>query len=147
MFTAYNPCNCPLRTGKVTGIIVGKEEIELALLPVPWDAALAEESSQAGDADLTPGLERSPREGNVNPLQDSCLGNPMDREAWRVTVHRVMRVGQDLKTKPPPPCTLGKHVGSLEPSLIDYKYKDDIIFYAIKVGFLYCGICGIKLRT
>ena len=37
----YNLCNCLLRTGKVTGIIVGKEEIELALLHVPWDAALA----------------------------------------------------------------------------------------------------------
>ena len=29
-----------------------------------------------------PGLERSPREGNNNPLQYSCLGNPMDGEAW-----------------------------------------------------------------
>ena len=41
VFTVYNLCNCLLRTGKVTGIIVGKEEIELALPLVPWDAALA----------------------------------------------------------------------------------------------------------
>ena len=33
------------------------------------------------------GLERSPGEGNGNPLQCSCLGNPMDRGAWRATVH------------------------------------------------------------
>ena len=36
------------------------------------------------DAGLIPGLGRSPGEGNGNPLQYSCLENPMDREAWRV---------------------------------------------------------------
>ena len=35
-----------------------------------------------GDLGLIPGLERSPGEGNGNPLQYSCLENPMDREAW-----------------------------------------------------------------
>ena len=42
------------------------------------------------------------REGNGNPLQDSCLENPMDRGAWQATVHGVTRVGHDLLTKPPP---------------------------------------------
>ena len=36
-----------------------------------------------------PGSGRSPGEGNGNPLQDSCLGNPMDRGAWQATVHGV----------------------------------------------------------
>ena len=36
----------------------------------------------AGDGGLIPGLGRSPGEGNGNPLQYSCLENPMDREAW-----------------------------------------------------------------
>ena len=36
------------------------------------------------------------------PLQYSCLENPMDRGAWRATVHGVARVGHDLATKPPP---------------------------------------------
>ena len=36
----------------------------------------------AGDPGLIPGLERSPGEGNGNPLQDYCLENPMDRGAW-----------------------------------------------------------------
>ena len=36
---------------------------------------------------LTPGLGRSPGEGNGNPLQYSCLENPMDRGAWWATVH------------------------------------------------------------
>ena len=42
---------------------------------------------------LIPGLGRSPGEGNGNPLQYSCLENPMDKEAWQATVHGVARVG------------------------------------------------------
>ena len=34
-----------------------------------------------------------------NPLQYSCLENPMDREAWRATVHRVQRIGHDWATE------------------------------------------------
>ena len=43
----------------------------------------------------------APGEGNGNPLQYSCLENPMDRGAWQATVHRITRVGHDLVTKPP----------------------------------------------
>ena len=43
------------------------------------------------DVDSIPGSGRSPGEGNGNPLQYSCLENPMDREAWRATVHGVAR--------------------------------------------------------
>ena len=43
----------------------------------------------AGDAGSIPGSGRSPGEGNGNPLQYSCLGNPMDRGAWWATVHGV----------------------------------------------------------
>ncbi|KAB0370145.1 hypothetical protein FD755_018107 [Muntiacus reevesi] len=46
-------------------------------------------------------LAQSPGEGNGNPLQYSCLENPMDRGAWWATVHEVERVGHDLTTKPP----------------------------------------------
>ena len=42
-----------------------------------------------GDLDSIPGLGRSPGEGNGNPLQYSCLENPMDRGAWQATVHGV----------------------------------------------------------
>ena len=41
------------------------------------------------DAGSIPGLRRSPGEGNGNPLQNSCLGNPMDRGAWWATIHGV----------------------------------------------------------
>ena len=43
----------------------------------------------AGDLGLIPASGRSPREGNGNPLQYSCLGNPMDRGIWQATLHRV----------------------------------------------------------
>ena len=43
--------------------------------------------ANAGDMISIPGLERSHGRVNGNPLQDSCLGNPMDRGAWRATVH------------------------------------------------------------
>ena len=46
------------------------------------------------------GSRRSPREGNGNPLQFSCLENPMDKGAWQATAHGVTRVGHDLATKP-----------------------------------------------
>ena len=45
----------------------------------------------AGDPGSIPGLGRSPGEGNGNPLQYSCLENPMDRGAWRATVHGVTK--------------------------------------------------------
>ena len=58
-------------------------------------------TSNAGDAGSISGLGRSPGEGNGNPLQYPCLENPMDREAWWATVHRVARIGHGLATQPP----------------------------------------------
>ena len=45
----------------------------------------------AGEPGLIPGLGRSPGEGNGNPVQYSCLENPMDTGAWWATVHGVTR--------------------------------------------------------
>ena len=42
-------------------------------------------AGDTGDVGSIPGLGQSPGEGNGNPLQDSRLGNPMDRGAWQVT--------------------------------------------------------------
>ena len=46
-------------------------------------------AGDAGDSGSIPGLVRSPGGEHGNPLQYSCLENPMGREAWRATVNRV----------------------------------------------------------
>ena len=46
-----------------------------------------ESACSVGDYGSIPGLGRSPGEGNGNPLQYSCLENPMDRGTWQATVH------------------------------------------------------------
>ena len=48
-------------------------------------------AGDARDVGLVPGWGRSPGEGNGNTLQYSCLENPMDRGAWRATVHGVTK--------------------------------------------------------
>ena len=50
-----------------------------------------ESACSAGEWDLIPGSGRSPGGGHGNPLQCSCLENPMDRGAWRATVHGVAK--------------------------------------------------------
>ena len=63
----------------------------------------------AGDPGLIPRLGRSPREGNGNPLQYSCLENSMDRGAWWTTVNEVAKSWTQLSDK----CThaMMKHYG------------------------------------
>ena len=57
----------------------------------PCSSVGKESACNAGDLGLIPGLGRSPREGNGNPLQYSCLENPMDRGLWQTTVHGVAK--------------------------------------------------------
>ena len=58
----------------------------------PDDSVVKNLPAVAEDSGLIPGLGRSPGEGNNNPLQYSCLGNPcMDREAWWATVHGLAK--------------------------------------------------------
>ena len=47
--------------------------------------------ANTGDVGLIPELGRSPGDGNDNPHQCSCLGNPMDRGAWPATFHGVTK--------------------------------------------------------
>ena len=63
-------------------------------------AQMVESACNAGDEGSIPGLRRSPGEGNDNPLQRSCLENPVDRGAWwAATAMGLQRVGHDLMTK------------------------------------------------
>ena len=55
--------------------------------------------ANAGNAGLILGLGKSPGEGNGNPLQYSCLENPLARGSWWATVHGLQRVGHDLANK------------------------------------------------
>ena len=61
----------------------GASQVALVVKNLPANAG------DLRDAGLTPGLGRSSGGGNGNPLQYSCLENPMDRRAWRTTVHRT----------------------------------------------------------
>ena len=57
----------------------------------PGGSVVKHARANAKGVGLTPGSGRSPGGGNGNPLQDACLGNPMDRGAWQVTVHGVAK--------------------------------------------------------
>ena len=56
-----------------------------------WWLSSKESICSAANTGLIPESGRSPGEGNGNPLQYSCLGNPMDRGAWRATVHGITK--------------------------------------------------------
>ena len=92
------PCNSPVKDSGWSG------------LPFPFPGALPDpgieprsptlrlsgkefdcNAGAAGDLGSIPGLGRSPAGGHGNPLQYSCLENPMDKGAWRATVHRVAK--------------------------------------------------------
>ena len=63
-------------------------------LGFPHGSVVKNPPANAGDAEdscLIPGSGRSPREGNGNLLQYSCLGNPMDRGAWEARVHGLAK--------------------------------------------------------
>ena len=57
----------------------------------PGSSTVKNPPANSGDVGLIPGSGRCPGEGTGNPLQYSCLGNPMDREAWRATVHGITK--------------------------------------------------------
>ena len=64
------------------------------MLGFPGGAVVKNLLGSAGDIEESssiPGLGRSPAGGNDNPLQYSCLENPMDRGGWRTTVHGVTK--------------------------------------------------------
>ena len=63
-----------------------KTELNFTFLKRPY-RAVQESACNAGDPGEILGSGRSPGEGNGNPLQYSCLENPMDRGIWQATVH------------------------------------------------------------
>ena len=60
-------------------------------LGFPGGSDCREATCNEGDSGSIPGLERSPGEGNGNPLQYSCMENPMGKGTWGAIVRRVMK--------------------------------------------------------
>ena len=73
------------------GFSQSPEKFRVALFPLgfPGGSEVKSSACNTGHLGLIPGSGRSPAEGNGNPLQYSCLENPMDGGAWWATVHRV----------------------------------------------------------
>ena len=70
---------------------VAKELYTTKHLNFPGGAEVKASACNVADLGSIPGLGRSPGEGNGNPLQYSCLENPMDRGTWWATVHGVAK--------------------------------------------------------
>ena len=64
-----------------------KTDLHSVFWGFPGGSESKESTCNAGELGLIPGSGRSPGEGNGKPLQCSCLENPMDRGAWKATVH------------------------------------------------------------
>ena len=62
-----------------------------------WEENSCANAADIRDIDSTPGSGRSPGGGHGNPLQYSCLENPVDRGAWRAIIHGVAKSGTRLK--------------------------------------------------
>ena len=93
---------CVAGTVWVLGICQGKKPRKIpafmelqALQGFPGGSDGKESACNAGDLGLIPESGRSPGEGNGNPVQYSCLENPIDGGAWPTTVHGPQRVGHD----------------------------------------------------
>ena len=103
-----DPMDCSLPGSSVHGVLQARvlecvaiinecklsgEQFALStkMMGFPGTSVVKNPPAHAGDTGSIPGLGRSPGERNDNPLQYSCLGNPMDRGAWRATVHWVAK--------------------------------------------------------
>ena len=77
-------------------LVYGASQVVLVVKNPPANAGDTRDAEDTGDAGSISGLGRSPGGGHSNPLQYSCLENPMDRGAWWATVHiGLQRVGHD----------------------------------------------------
>ena len=65
--------------------------LSVTLVGFPFGSEVKASARNAGDLGSIPGSGRSPGEGNGNPLQYSCLENPMDGGAWWAIVYRVAK--------------------------------------------------------
>ena len=71
-------------------------QVSVVTCGFPGGSAIKNLPANAGDAGSIRGSGKSPGEGNGNPLQYSCLRNPMDKGSWWATVHELQRAGHNL---------------------------------------------------
>ena len=113
----------------------------LVLLGFPGGSAVKNPPAicNARDVSLIPGSERSPGEGNGNPLQYSYLGNPMNRGAWQAIVQEVARVGHNFVTKQPPPAPYC-HLYNRKISILhSYQVRIRDLKHTTSVVLLFCN--------
>ena len=95
---AHREENELLSKAMVSSVSLGMYLVYIRPKSFPGGSDDKESACNAGDPGLNPGSGRSPGEGNGNPLQYSCLENPMDRGAWRATVSGVVESQTLLST-------------------------------------------------
>ena len=114
------PVTCQLDLNKAGGkknkhLIMSQPTFIKQRIAIINDSSVGKESAcNAGDLGSIPRSGRSPGGGNGNPLQYSCLENPMNRGAWQATVYGVTRVGHDLVTKSPPPPYINEYLNCIK---------------------------------
>ena len=103
--TLWDSLDCSLQGSSVHGIFQARK-LEWVAIPFSRGSSWPRDwicvfciSCIAGDPGSVPGLERPPGEGNGNPLQFSCLENPMDRRAWQATVHGIAKNRTQLNSE------------------------------------------------
>ena len=101
----------------------------------PGGSVSKESACNAVDQGSIPGLGRFPSEGNGNPLQYSCLGNPMNRGDLQATVHAVPRV-DSLVTKPLSPPFFRRNFRHFSTFTFCFLYLWRIAFLKIGVNLL-----------
>ena len=80
---------------------------------IPSGSVVENLPAHVGVVGSIPGLGRSPGEGNGNPLQYSCLGNPMDRGLWWAAVHGVAKESETTEQQQMRPmCLLYSFIGT-----------------------------------
>ena len=107
------PCSCRFSKGILYEFVCLCNQITYVVASLVAQSAknlpaMQEIAFNTRDPGSIPGLGRSLGIGNSSPLQYSCLGNPMNREAWWALVHGVARVWHNLATKPLPLSILPK---------------------------------------
>ena len=100
--------------------VYGVAELNTTKVTQQHSSVGKDSACNAGDTGSIPGSGRSPAEGNGNPLQYSCLENPMDRGAWQATIHGVARVGHDLAILPNVP-----QLGFVSSSLTSLDFREE----------------------